>query len=260
MIIRVSSALASVLVAGLLATSAPAAAQYGNDYGRTIRCDSNDGRMQTCSVDTRGGVRLVRQYSKSSCVEGHSWGTNRSGIWVAQGCRAEFAVGSGNGNGNNNGGHWGGGNGGNSGNVGNSVRCDSNDNRYRQCPIDGGRVYLERQYSKSACIEGQTWGSGRGYVWVNNGCRGQFASGRGGGQWGGGGGWNGRPGNGWADPQRLYCGSDDSRPRRCNVTIRRDARMVQQKSRAACIEGHSWGWDRSGVWVSNGCRADFQVY
>ena len=48
--------------------------------------------------------------------------------------------------------------------------------------------------------------------------------------------------------------------RRCNVTVRRDARMVNQKSKSACIEGQSWGWDRSGIWVTRGCRADFQVY
>ena len=101
-------------------------------------------------------------------------------------------------------------------------------------------------------------------MWVNNGCRAEFATGSGGGH---GGGWNGGNGgghggggwNGGGPAQTLYCGSDDNRPRRCNVTIRRDARMVQQKSKSACIEGRSWGWDRDGIWVSNGCRADFQV-
>ena len=252
---RASSTLASIFFASLMAMAAPAAAQYGGDHGQTVRCDSNDGRQRICPADTRQGVRMVRQYSSSPCVEGRTWGTTRMGIWVTQGCRAEFAVGREW----NDGGQWGGNSGGNNGNGGNSVRCDSNDNRYRQCTIDGRRVYLERQYSKSPCVEGQSWGYGRGYVWVNNGCRAQFTSSRGG-QWGGGG-WDGdRPGNGWGQAQTLYCGSDDSRPRRCNVTVRRDARMVNQKSKSACIEGQSWGWDRSGIWVTRGCRADFQVY
>ena len=95
---------------------------------------------------------------------------------------------------------------------------------------------------------------GRGFVWVKDGCRAEFASGYGGGDGGGhGGAWN-NPG------QTLYCGSDDHRQRRCNVTVRRDARLVRQASKAACIEGRSWGWDRDGVWVSNGCRGDFQVF
>jgi hypothetical protein len=143
------------------------------------------------------------------------------------------------------------------------VRCDSNDNRYVQCQIDGRSAYMVRQYSKSPCIEGRTWGTGRGFVWVDEGCRAEFASGYGGGHGGGnGGGWNGGGnGGGWngAQAQKLYCGSDDRRERRCNVTIRRDARLVRQASKAPCIEGQSWGWDRNGVWVSNGCRGDFSV-
>lgn len=242
----------------------PASAQYGSEGERpTVRCDSNDSRYRECAADTRGGVRLQRQYSKSACIEGRSWGYDRRGVWVNNGCRAEFALG-----------RWnaGGGGGGWNGDRDETVRCDSNDNRYRQCPIDGRRVVLVRQHSKTACVEGRTWGVGRGFVWVNGGCRAEFAGGYGGGSgggWGGGngggngGGWGGGNGGGngggWNPGQTLYCGSDDNRQRRCNVTIRRDARLVRQASKAACVEGHSWGWDRNGVWVSNGCRGDFQV-
>ena len=35
--------------------------------------------------------------------------------------------------------------------------------------------------------------------------------------------------------------------------------LVEQRSRSACIEGRSWGWDRRGVWVSNGCDGVFDV-
>src|SRR5688572_425302 len=69
------------------------AQRYGAD--RTVRCDSNDNRLRHCDADTRGGVRLLRQVSKSACVEGRSWGYDRSGIWVNNGCRAEFALGRG---------------------------------------------------------------------------------------------------------------------------------------------------------------------
>jgi len=251
--LKVSGFLSVVAIGALWAQSAPAqvdAQRYGSD--RAIRCDSNDNRLQRCAADTRGGVRLLRQVSKSSCVEGRSWGYDRSGVWVDNGCRAEFALGRGDG--------WNGGGGG--GGSGRTVRCDSNDNRYQQCAIHGRGATLVRQYSKSPCVEGRSWGVGRGFVWVNNGCRAEFASNNGGG-WGGGNG--GGHGGGWNNPggggqvQKLYCGSDDNRQRRCNVTIRRDARLVRQASKAACIEGRSWGWDRNGIWVSNGCRGDFQV-
>lgn len=237
---------ALVLALPALSWALPAAAQYGYGEPQTVRCDSNDSRYRECPADTRGGVRMERQYSKSACIEGHSWGYDRRGVWVNHGCRAEFALGRGNSGG------WQG------SDRGETVRCDSNDSRYRQCPIDGRRVVLVRQHSKTACVEGRNWGVGRGFVWVDGGCRAEFASaGYGGGQ---GGGWGGGHGGGWGAGQTLYCGSDDHRQRRCNVSIRRDARLLRQSSRAACIEGDSWGWDRNGVWVSNGCRGEFQVF
>src|SRR5688572_30721433 len=62
-----------------------------------------------------------------------------------------------------------------------TVRCDSNDNRYRRCPADTRRgVQLVRQHSNSQCIEGRTWGYDRDAVWVSSGCRAEFAMGRGG--------------------------------------------------------------------------------
>lgn len=239
--------LVAALPVALWTLPAAAQAQAQGHGTQTVRCDSNDNRYRQCEADTRGGVRLARQYSKSACVEGRTWGYDRRGVWVNNGCRAEFALGRWN----DGGGGWNGGN-------GRTVRCDSNDNRYQQCAIDGRRVSLVRQYSKSPCVEGRSWGVGRGFVWVNDGCRAEFASGYGGGGWGGGNG--GGQGGGWDAAQKLYCGSDNNRQRRCNVTIRRDARLVRQASKAACIEGRSWGWDRNGVWVSNGCRGDFQVF
>ena len=62
---------------------------------RVIRCSSNDGRRNTCVVDTSGGVRLLRQISGSPCVEGRTWGWDRRGVWVDQGCRADFDIGAG---------------------------------------------------------------------------------------------------------------------------------------------------------------------
>ena len=80
--------------AGLLAASAalPAAAQYyGGDgqRGEIVRCESEDGRTRECPT---GGGRVVleRQLSRAPCIEGRSWGYGRNGIWVSDGCRAEF--------------------------------------------------------------------------------------------------------------------------------------------------------------------------
>jgi len=59
----------------------------------TISCNSDDMGRHSCSVDTRGGVRMATQHSDAACTEGYSWGTDERGIWVDHGCRADFAVG-----------------------------------------------------------------------------------------------------------------------------------------------------------------------
>jgi hypothetical protein len=43
-------------------------------------------------MNTRGVVRVVRQLSKTECIEDRNWGLNRSSIWVDGGCRAVFAL------------------------------------------------------------------------------------------------------------------------------------------------------------------------
>src|SRR5438034_4528315 len=64
-----------------------------NNSGRSaITCSSNNGQRVYCDADTRGGVRMVRQISGSSCRQGTTWGYDSRGIWVDRGCRAEFEV------------------------------------------------------------------------------------------------------------------------------------------------------------------------
>src|SRR5215471_6357571 len=160
---------------------------YGG--GQTITCSSDDGKRNYCNADTRGGVQLVRQRSGSSCVQGQTWGWDRSGIWVDRGCRADFVTGRG-------------GNGGGGG-VGQTLTCSSDDGSRNYCSADTrGGVQMVNQRSGSPCIQGKTWGwDGRG-VWVDRGCRAEFLIGRGGGggNWGGGGGGRG---------QTFTCSSDN---------------------------------------------------
>ena len=246
----------------VLATSAaaPAAAQYyGNDYGYggdVIRCESNDGRTRECQT---GGGRVVleRQHSRTACIEGRTWGYARDGIWVSDGCRADFRVtGYGGYDGGYNDGYYG--NQGYGNGYGSTVRCESNDGRTRRCSIDGrGRVQLSRQLSRTACIEGRTWGSDRGGVWVSQGCRGEFTMSRGyGGGYGGG--WN-NSGYGYGG-QTFRCESNDGRTRECAANTRAGVQLVRQLSRSACVQGRTWGYGRNGIWVSDGCRAEFRTY
>ena len=135
---------------------------YDDRYGARVRCESSDRRTNYCNVDTRGGVRLVRQLSDRDCTRGRNWGANERGIWVTDGCRAEFAVGGGYGDGNNYA----------------RFRCESKDSHTRYCNADTRYgVQIVRQLSRSACIEGRSWGVTNEGVWVSRGCRAEFSAG-----------------------------------------------------------------------------------
>jgi len=53
------------------------------------------------------------------------------------------------------------------------------------------------------------------------------------------------------------CGSSDGRHGECRVGWR-DARLIRQDSKTACIRGRTWDIDRGGLWVDDGCRGIFQ--
>ncbi len=80
----------SILI-GLACIFAGLPLAFASDY---ITCESRDDRRTYCDVrDMRDSeIQLDRQLSKSSCSEGRSWGTDSRGIWVQDGCRAEFRV------------------------------------------------------------------------------------------------------------------------------------------------------------------------
>ena len=244
---------ATAMFAAASAAPAIAGPQSWQEYGPgtgVVRCESNDGRMNRCTLPGGGGrVVLERQHSRNACIEGRTWGQDRGGVWVDDGCRGDFRV-SGYGGGYNDG--YG------NGGYGQTFRCESNDGRTRQCNGNGrGRAQLVKQLSRTACIEGRTWGSNYNGVWVSQGCRGEFTMG---GAYGGGnyGGNYGGPGYGMG---RLFrCESDDGRTRECAANTRAGVQLIRQMSRAACIQGRTWGYGRNGIWVSDGCRAEFRSH
>jgi len=85
--------LASLLL--LCALPAPAEASY------TISCNSSGYRYQYCSANTNGYVRLLNQTSSAPCIRGRSWGSDGGGVWVNNGCAANFEVGGNDGGGGN---------------------------------------------------------------------------------------------------------------------------------------------------------------
>jgi hypothetical protein len=59
---------------------------------QVIRCESSNYQYNMCRVDTHGFVRLQRQISRTDCRQGRNWDYDRRGIWVDDGCAAEFLV------------------------------------------------------------------------------------------------------------------------------------------------------------------------
>ncbi|MGH9666320.1 MAG: DUF3011 domain-containing protein, partial [Bryobacteraceae bacterium] len=57
----------------------------------------------------------------------------------------------------------------------------------------------------------------------------------------------------------VTCSSDDMRRHSCDADTRGGVHLVRRRSEAACRQGNSWGFDRRGIWVDRGCRADFEV-
>lgn len=139
---------------------------YPGSGGRTMRCESHDRKRNRCAADTRRGVDIVRRFSDAPCVQGRSWGWDGYGVWVDDGCRAEFAIGGGYGGPAYPGGGYG---------QGRVVRCESHDKRYSRCnvPVHGG-VQLQHKLSDAGCKQGSSWGWDRNGIWVDRGCRADF--------------------------------------------------------------------------------------
>lgn len=130
------------------------------------------------------------------------------------------------------------------------LRCESQFNKTQQCPIEG-RMRMARQLSVTRCVEDQNWGQSRRMLWVTEGCRAEFVADEQG---------RGRDRDRDDDGERLVCESYEQKDKECRIRVRHEVRLVKQKSVTPCVEDRNWGWDRRGVWVSDGCRAEFRVY
>ena len=137
-----------------------------------------------------------------------------------------------------------------------TISCSSDDGKRHYCSANGpGRARLVQQRSDSPCREGYSWGSDNRGIWVDHGCRAEFAM--------EGGGYHGdhdhdgyRNGPGG---QVISCSSDDMHKHYCAADTRGGVRLIKQNSDSSCRQGKSWGYDGRGIWVDHGCRADFQV-
>jgi hypothetical protein len=247
------------LPALILAIGAAVPAAWAQDprasaLDQRLVCESRDGREQYCAAQIAGSVRVLRELSRAPCVEGDSWRWNPRGIYVRNGCRAEFAF---RGQDDWGGGGWGGG--GSGGARYTEIVCASRGSRENFCAApNDGRVRLVREQGSGQCIEGQSWRADPQGIRVRGGCVGRFGYFRISGDdgWGGGGGWGPPP----AESFEVRCESRSHRWRTCPVDIVGPVQLVRQDSHAPCVRGWTWGTiAREAIWVSDGCRGRFIV-
>ena len=140
-----------------------------------------------------------------------------------------------------------------------TVRCESSNNRQQTCRVpnlDETSVRLVERLSGAPCVNGQSWGTEPGLVWVRSGCRAVFE-------------YRTRGVNSQASDNRrvseIRCESRNNRRQECvigNLDLS-SVDLEQTLSQSPCINGTSWGTGRnpSGsrlfIWVSGGCRGVF---
>ena len=74
-------------------TPAPSPRSRDVQRAQIIQCHSKNHQYRHCPANTRGGLPLlVKQQSKAACTFGRTWGYDDSGIWVNNGCGAEFNI------------------------------------------------------------------------------------------------------------------------------------------------------------------------
>ncbi|HET9801980.1 MAG TPA: DUF3011 domain-containing protein [Candidatus Acidoferrum sp.] len=162
-------AFAVLLFPVLNSTSSSVLSAMPGPHAYKLYCASDDFYRHFCPINAYGGVEIIRQKSEAACIYGRTWGLTGDSIWVDRGCRADFAVGTG-------------GYAYDSGNRGGrTFYCSSDDFNFHGCRVNTyGGVRLIRQRSEAPCIYGQTWGFDERGVWVDRGCRADFATGGGG--------------------------------------------------------------------------------
>jgi Protein of unknown function (DUF3011) len=88
---------------------------------------------------------------------------------------------------------------------------------------------------------------------VSNGCRGEFDVTVGG------------PGDGTGLPslpgaaQRVTCESKGTERTECRIRQGASVQLVRQLSASPCSVNSSWGTGSGVIWVSRGCRGEFEV-
>jgi hypothetical protein len=172
----------------------------------TVSCESQVAGYVFCRTDTSRGVTLRQQLSALACFYGDTWGYDKGGIWVSNGCGAVFALGPSAAEDPIRERAQAGGASALARDLANAqprkralppaaesgaraflplaapqtvqpqiVVCESKQYRPQVCPATIGRhVEMRRKLGHADCRFNATWGYGQDAIWVRDGCRAEF--------------------------------------------------------------------------------------
>ncbi len=207
-------------------------AQLVESLNLTVTCESADGRRRECAADTSAGVQIVRELDEKRCAFGREWGvdTRKKTIWVTRGCRAEFAV--------------------RGKPAVSTVVCESQGDARVHCAAGTEHgVALVKVLGESRCVFGTTWDFDDEGIWVSGGCRAQFALG----------GFRLEESAVPKSAARIVCESALGSRSVCEIDTARGVGLLRQLGASPCVLNRTWGYGSGGIWVSDGCRAEFVV-
>jgi len=221
----------------------------GNGTVTRVTCESRSTGREECRIPRGARIRLARQLSQNPCRMNDTFGTGDGYLWVDKGCRGEFEVveagfrppvpmpvtpGG-------------------PGGTPRTIVCQSVGNTQRTCPIPaGGSVRLARQLTNVPCRLNVNFGTANGFLWVNQGCGGEFEV-----TYVGMPGENGGGGTGLAE--RVTCESKGGARTECPMRTGGRVQLVRQLSTAPCTRNGTWGAGAGVIWVTRGCRGEFEV-
>lgn len=217
----------------------------GTGNTRRITCGSLTTIQVECKTEGYAtNVRMIREISRNRCRQGSNWGHTDSFIWTNDGCRAEFEV------------TYGGGATPLPAPVpGTSTRiisCGTPAGQQVTCKTGGYTtgVRLIRDLSGNRCRQGSNWGHTDSFIWVNQGCRGDFEVTYRGGT-------TPLPS---PNTRLITCGSPSGQQVQCKTGgYTTSVRLVRDLSINRCRKGSNWGNTDSFIWANRGCRAEFEV-
>lgn len=162
-----------------------------------------------------------------------------------------------------------------------SIDCTSQGFARQRCDVSWHDARLAQQLSDTTCVRDQNWGIDNTGLWVDRGCAGRFVAAsndqrndydRSGDHgrserdddhghdrgdrrdaW--------QPAADWNHRFSVTCESQDASDQFCAVDLGRHGRasLQRQLSSTRCRQGKNWGFNRAGVWVSQGCRGEFAI-